>query len=116
MKLVKADYTNYQMHWVEWDKQAMTAGAFLPDTESSPAFIGNYVVTKPYPNPLKSVQTGTAPWTVNPISSNLESGGDPSVAIPGDIGNIVYYPFQEGPFMTSSTATMSFAILENNYN
>lgn len=99
------------MHWVEWDRHAMGSGAFLPATTASPNFIGNYDVSKPFPNPLKS----NGAWASSPIVPIMEANGDPSVNIPGDVGDIVYYPYQEGPFQTSQTSTMSFAILENSY-
>jgi hypothetical protein len=40
------------MQWVEWDKQGMSTGAFLPISDVTPFFIGGYANTEPYPNPL----------------------------------------------------------------
>lgn len=79
------------MQWVEWDKVAMTSGAFLPATDAAPYHIGGYDVTKPWPNPVTT--TGLTAWPHNSISAILEHGGNPAYATPGDVGNVIYYPY-----------------------
>ena len=52
-KLAKlGTFAKIQLHWAEWDKSAMTSGAFLPASTLTPLFLGTYVATKPYPNPI----------------------------------------------------------------
>lgn len=84
------------MQWVEWDKNAMAAGSFLPATDATPFFLGDYDATKPFPNP--STLTGQSSWPNNPLTFTLENNGDPTIATPGDIGKVSYYPYDEGPF------------------
>lgn len=44
----------WQFQWVEWDKTAMTTGAFLPAASAASAWLGTYDVSLPWPNPIYS--------------------------------------------------------------
>ena len=45
----------------------------------------------------------------------LEAGGDPAYAIPGDIGEVAFYPNKPGPFNSTQITTMSYARLAQSY-
>jgi hypothetical protein len=75
----------------------MTGGAFLPATTTSPVFLGTYLSTSPYPNPIGTPSSGTyAGFNANTLTFFEEK--DPSVYPPGDFDVLAYYPYLTGPF------------------
>lgn len=119
VKLKRSDWAQFQMQWVEWDSRAMTTGAFLPLASVTPHFLGDYgdadsSGAKPWPNPLKT--DGLTGWDESQVSAILEANGDPAYALAGDIGEVAYYPYLEGPFTATQITTMSFARLQRSYS
>jgi hypothetical protein len=90
----------------------MVAGAFLPAASTTPVWLGTYVATNPYPNPIA---TGTiASFTVNGLTFDEEA--DPSINPPGDIGQLAYYPYLTGPFKDTAKSTISYSLVQESYD
>lgn len=110
--LTHADWTVWQFQWSEWDNSAMTAGAFLPATSVTPAFLGTYTASA-YPNPIKAASTAIAGLTVNALSFAEES--DPATRIPGDIGDVAYFSTAAGPYQYTGKHTVAYAAIWDEY-
>ena len=81
----------------------MDAAAFLPASSQATApFLGDYSATIPYMNPIQGGGELDQSTTIASLGTfNQEPGGrfpDPSTLPPGDIGDLAYYPYLEGPF------------------
>jgi len=79
----------------------------LPATSVADGWLGNYGTTYKYPNPIKSV--GSAITGVNPIDWAISHEYTVSQSAPGDLGNMVYYPYLAGPFFETQTATVKWS-------
>jgi hypothetical protein len=92
--MTKAEYQTFQLNWVEFDVGVMSAGAVLPASSISPFWIGDYsTIEGPFLNPL--TKTGISNWVEQ--TKTFATYNDPNDLIPGTIGDIVYYPYYDGP-------------------
>lgn len=92
ISLIRAEFTNFQMQWAEWDVSAMPSGGFLPNTSTSPSFLGTYVGN--FPNPIQKLSNPNIVFN----SYTFQHFGDPEANAPGDIGLVGFYQVQPGPF------------------
>lgn len=91
----------------------MATGGFLPATDTGPAYLGTYVATKPWPNPLKTTALGSI--TANALTFYEET--DPKSTPPGDIDKLAFYPYLVGPFQDNALAvnTVSYSLVKQQY-
>jgi hypothetical protein len=108
--LQKADWKQWQFHWAEWDVSAMSSGALLPATSSSPSFLGTY--TGNFPNPIKTLSNPNLSFNYH----TFREFNDFNDYEPGDIGDVYYYPYEEGPLQTTGYTTMRMQEIWNGWN
>jgi hypothetical protein len=108
-------YSNFQLHFAEWDDDALNGagkGGFLPSASVANYYLGSYSDAKTggYPNPIKAdtnpVLTG---WTKN--DNAFTEWAVPGDTPPGDVDVVAYYPYLTGPFkeLISSVKTTYMA-------
>jgi len=108
-KLDQADFSKFQMHYVEWADSEMK---FLPAVSASPGYFGTYTANT-FPMPL----FGTYPAGANAATKqswNFNGGQNnwnPNNYIPGSIGPFTYYPYYTGPYQLSQTLTIDTGVL-----
>jgi hypothetical protein len=91
----------------------MTGGSVLPETSTTPFWLGSYpTISGPYINPLS--RTGITNWNENTLA--YLSFLDPSQKIPGDIGDLTYYPSFTNPWKSSFAMTMSYPPISESYS
>lgn len=90
--LVRAEFTNFQFQWSEWDVSSMPSGAFLPAVSQAPSYLGTY--TGNFPNPIKTLTIPNVVFNNYPF----RQFDDPSEYIPGDLGNVGFYQTRKGPY------------------
>lgn len=110
--MVKADYTELQFQWSEWDVTAMTTGAFLPAVSITPAFLGTYTAFT-FPNPLKTAGTTITDFPVNPVTFAEET--EPYTRMAGDVGDLVYYSNFAGIYKETAAYLVPYAIISDEY-
>jgi hypothetical protein len=113
LKTIGTWSVKWQLQWVEWDKAAMTTGAFLPAASAAQAWLGTYDATLPWPNPIRDGNQG---GTLNLNTLTFQEEADPQSVPPGDIDRIAYYPYLTGPFRDTAIATISYSLINESYN
>ena len=101
----------WQFQWAEWFKDAMATGGFLPVSSTDPLYLGDYPAHTPYPNPIS--EGSFSGFTPNALKFFEEK--DPSSHSPGDIDELIYYPYKEGAFRDTATAKVPFHVLKDSY-
>ena len=89
----------------------MATGGFLPGTSADPVFLGDYSPLTPYPNPIS--EGSFSGFTPNALKFFEEK--DPSSHSPGDIDELIYYPYKEGAFRDTATAKVPFQVVLDSY-
>ena len=93
----------------------MDSNAWLPTDGSASPYLGDYDDTSPYPNPIMANDGATLTSLDVADQTSVNTLKNPDDYQPGDIGDMVYYPFQEGPFKETQTHVTSFTRLWQAY-
>lgn len=110
--LKRADFTSWFFHWVEWyDKAAIPTSAILPTTSSSVYHIGAYPTNaEVWFNPLIDGAFDAGKWDKSLLAWFVNER-NPSMNLPGTIGDIIYYPGANSPFKDTQTKLIDWGIV-----
>ena len=109
-RISQCDYCKIQVQWVEYGEDSantQNTNFFLPATSVNDGWLGNYGTTYKYPNPIKSV--GSSITGISPTDWAISHEYTVSQSAPGDLGNMVYFPYLAGPFLDTQTATVKWS-------
>lgn len=122
IELKSAFWVKFLFNWVEWFNTGaggMGSNAELPLADGAEHHLGAYAVTATAPevwfNPLTSIGVTDTAWTASAMIWG-QTDNDPSMYMPGTIGNAVYYPGLDGPFKETQTTLLDVQILQSFYN
>lgn len=123
MKIMKADYREFLVHYIEWmNTSALSTTFFLPNTADASAFkLGTYADLMYSLNPITpdtAVTTWlsgvTAPSTDN-VQLKMHSQLDPATWLPGSIGNVVWVPGKSGQLKKHTFTTFDAGLVKEMY-
>jgi hypothetical protein len=90
----------------------MTGGAWLPAVSVTPSWIGTYTAST-YANPIKTASTAITGVAVNALTFTEEA--DPTLRIPGDLGDLTFFSTYVGPYFGVAKYTVPFAAIQEEY-
>lgn len=116
-KINSTDEGDLLVQWMEWlDKTHLPTDYALPAASVADHYLGAYVLTEGiWLNPQITVQTGAGAAFKAVTYVWGHKLDDPTMAVPGEIGNAVYYPDVDGPYKATQTITTSARELMNDY-
>jgi len=104
VNLIRADYMNFLLHWVEWPNlTSLGTNSVLSSDIQGNYHIGNYASAAGdiFLNPLKtSSHSAETTWNVSPLTYYYDIK-DPKLRLGGSIGDATFKPGTKGPFEDS---------------
>ena len=112
--LIKADYLNFLLHWVEWiDTESLGTDAVLSSDIGGQYHIGNYAssANTVYLNPLKqTTDSAETSWRRSQLAFHIDDR-DPAKFLPTSVGEVLYKPRMAGPFKDEQTTKMDSGLI-----
>ena len=114
--MTETPFTNFLLHWVEWIvPSGLGTGGVLPTASAANYFLGDYATADGvFINPATTVTDAGSIWVQSTISFSY-TDTDPSVRVPGSIGDAIYYSRATGPFKSTQTLKIDQPILSDVY-
>lgn len=104
IKLTSASFVKFLFYWAEWINVAgIGANGVISGDIKANYHIGNYLSSEGvFLNPAKTVTDAGNGWILSSLSWAIAEI-DPSIRIPGSIGDAIYFSRANGPFKATQT-------------